>query len=147
MNQQRTEQNSERQIQIEEQNLEQNNIPQNKGLTNDQVNREDQVYLQKKTELKEKFIKNYNRHKEMNINYGEYSTKATPPPEQNNIKILNEILSEAFSEQKHSLDQWTLNIIQYASAVTILEQDNRLREINGRAERSEKPGWKIRIES
>ena len=31
MNRQRTEQNSERQIQIEEQNLEQNNIPQNEG--------------------------------------------------------------------------------------------------------------------
>ena len=80
MNRQRTEQNSERQIQIEEQNLEQNNIPQNEGLTNYQANREeDQVYLQKKAELKEKFIKNYNKYKEMNINYREYSTKATPP--------------------------------------------------------------------
>ena len=148
MNRQRTEQNSERQIQIEEQNLEQNNIPQNEGLTNDQANREeDQVYLQKKAELKEKFIKNYNKYKEMNINYREYSTKATPPPEQNNIKILNEILSEEFSEQEHSLDQWTLNVIQYASAVTILEQKNHPRGINGRAKRPEKPSWKIRIES
>ena len=33
------------------------------------------------------------------------------------------------------------------STVTILEQENRLRQINGRAKRSEKPGWKIRIES
>ena len=148
MNRQRTEQNSERQIQIEEQNLEQNNIPQNEGFTNDQANREeDQVYLQKKAELKEKFIKNYNKYKEMNINYREYSTKATPPPEQNNIKILNEILSEEFSEQEHSLDQWTLNVIQYASAVTILEQENHPRGINGRAKRPEKPSWKIRIES
>ena len=48
----------------------------------------------------------------MNINYREYSTKATPPPQQNNIKILNEILSEGFGEQEHSLDQWTLNVIQ-----------------------------------
>ena len=83
----------------------------------------------------------------MNINYREYSSKATPAPEQDNIKILNEILSEEFSEQEHSLDQWTLNVIQYASAVTIVEQEYRLREINGRAKRSEKPGWKIRIES
>ena len=137
MNRQRTEQNSERQIQIEEPNLDQYNIPQNEGLTNVQANREeDQVYLQKKAELKETFIKNYNKYKEMNINYREYSTKATPPPEQNNIKILNEISSEEFSEQEHSLDQWTLNV----SAVTILEQENRLREINGRTKRSVKPG-------
>ena len=138
MNRHRTGQNSERQIQIEEQNLEQNNMRQNEGLTNDQANREEnQVYLQKKAELKEKFIKNYNKYKEMNINYREYSTKATPTPEQNNIKILNEISSEEFSEQEHSLDQWTLYVIQYALAVTILEQENRLRETNGRAKRSE----------
>ena len=115
MNRQRTEQNSERQIQIEERNLEQNNIPQNEGVTNDQANREeDQVYLQKKAELKEKFIKNYNKCKEMIINYREYSTKATPPPEQNNIKILNEILSEEFSDQEHSMDQWTLYCMLYS---------------------------------
>ena len=76
----------------------------------------------------------------MNINCREYSTKATPAPDRDKIDVLNEIINEEIGEQLSSLDQWTINVIQYASPVTILEQENRLREIKRRAKRTEKPG-------
>ena len=114
------------------------------NFTEQQIN---EKYQQIKGEIRRKFIKNFNKYKSMNINYREYSTKATPAPDRDNIDGLNEIINKEIGEQLSSLDQWTINVIQYASAVTILEQENRLREIKRRAKRTEKPGWKIRIQS
>ena len=64
-------------------------------------------------------------------------------PEKNNIQIINEIISEELGDQPLNLDQWTMNVFLYAVAVTILEQENHLREIKRRAKRARKPGWKI----
>ena len=63
--------------------------------------------------------------------------------EKNNIQIINEIISEELGDQSLNLDQWTMNVILYSVAVTILEQENHLQEIKRRAKRAKKPGWKI----
>ena len=68
-------------------------------------------------------------------------------PEQNNIQIINEIISQEFGGQPSNLDQWTINVIQYTATMTVSEQENCLREIKTRAKRAKKPDWKIRIES
>ena len=41
----------------------------------------------------------------MNINYREYSTKTMPAHENNNMQIINEIISEELDNQPSSLDQ------------------------------------------
>ena len=47
-------------------------------------------------------------------------------------------------EQKYHVSLWTLNVIYYTVAITLLEKEGRLRETN---RGNVKPGWEIRLES
>ena len=42
---------------------------------------------------------------------------------------------------------WTLNVIYYTTAVSVLEKEGRLREIKRNVKANERPGWQIRLES
>ena len=94
---------------------------------NDEKEQERQERYEKlKRKIKQKFHKNFNKYITVNINYREYFKKTMPTPEKNNIQIINEIISEELGDQPSNLNQWTINVIQYAAAVTLLEQENRL---------------------
>ena len=58
-------------------------------------------------------------------------TKAKPLPQQKHFQLMDEILAEEIPkiEVRHGIDIWTLNVIYYASSVTILEKEGRLRDI------------------
>ena len=42
---------------------------------------------------------------------------------------------------------WTLNVIYYTTAVSVLEKEGRLREIKSSVKVNERPCWQIRLES
>ena len=42
---------------------------------------------------------------------------------------------------------WTLNVIYYTTAVSVLEKEGRLREIKRNVKANKRPGWQIRLES
>ena len=72
-----------------------------------------------------------------------------PTPEGGYIEIVNEIVNEEFNniEKEYEIDMWIINVIYYTIAVTILEKEEKLREIKRMARSKEKPGWQVRMES
>ena len=72
-----------------------------------------------------------------------------PTPEGGYIEIANEIVNEKLNniEKEYEIDMWIINVIHYTTAVTILEKEEKLREIKRAARSKEKPGWQIRMES
>ena len=47
----------------------------------------------------------------------------------------------------HGNNLWTLNVIYYTMAITLIEKEGKLREVKKRSGNEVKPGWEIRIES
>ena len=85
----------------------------------------------------------------MDINQREFSTKIKPLPTQEMLDILDLIVSEEIvtTEKSHPIDLWTINVIHYATAITLLQKENKLREIKTRINKKEKQGWQIRMEN
>ena len=50
-------------------------------------------------------------------------------------------------EENYGMNRWTLNVIYYTTAVTLLENEGNLREERRTQKPYKKPGWKIRHES
>ena len=102
-----------------------------------------------KEEIKTIWIRNYKKYIEMEITEREFMTKAKPLPQQKHIQLMDEILAEEIPkiEEQHGVDIWTLNVIYYASAVTVLEKEGRLREIRRKKTAKHTPGWQIKLEA
>ena len=49
-------------------------------------------------------------------------------------------------EENYGMNIWTLNVIYYTTAVTLLENEGNLREERRTQKPYKKPGWKIRRE-
>ena len=92
---------------------------------------------------------NFQKYIELDIDQREYSTKVSPPPAQGQLEIIDEIISEQMTEieEKYHNTLWTLNVIYYIAAITLLEKEGKLRGTNRRKEEYVKPGWQIRLES
>ena len=50
-------------------------------------------------------------------------------------------------EKEHQLDLWTINVIYYTSAVSILQKEGKLKEEKGNKQPKGKPRWQIGHES
>ena len=85
----------------------------------------------------------------MEITEREFMTKTKPLPQQKHIQLMDKILAEEIPkiEEQHGVDIWTLNVIYYASAVTILEKEGRLRAIRRKKTAKHTPGWQIKLEA
>ena len=102
-----------------------------------------------KEEIKTIWIRNYKKYIEIDITQREFMTKAKPLPQQKHSQLIDEILAEEIPkiEEQHGVNIWTLNVIYYASAVTILEKERRLREIRRKKTAKHTPGWQIKLEA
>ena len=100
-------------------------------------------------DLRQIWRKNFEKYINMDIEHREFSTKVTPPPVQKSLDILNKIVEEEIMrlEKEHQLDLWTINVIYYTSAVSILQKEGKLKEEKGNKQPKGKPGWQIRHES
>ena len=63
--------------------------------------------------------------------------------------IMDEIISEEIVniEKNYEIDLWTINVIYYTTAVTVLQKEAKLRKNGRKQKQKEKPGWQIRLES
>ena len=116
---------------------------------NTQENTVNDKDIKLKEEIKTIWIRNYKKYIEMEITEREFMTKAKPLPQQKHIQLMDEILAEEIPkiEEQHGVDIWTLNVIYYVSAVTILEKEGRLREIRRKKTAKHTPGWQIKLEA
>ena len=85
----------------------------------------------------------------MDIREREFSTKTNSPPLQDLVDILDQIVLEEIDiiQENNQVDLWTINVTHYVTAVTLLEKEGKLREVNTRINKKEKQGWQIRSES
>ena len=62
---------------------------------------------------------------------------------------MDEIVEERMAEilERHGNNLWTLNVIYYTTAITLIEKEGKLREVKKRSGNEVKQGWEIRIES
>ena len=102
-----------------------------------------------KEKLRKLWNKNFEKYIDLEINYREYSTKARPPPKKEKLTMIDLIVKEELNriEENYGMNIWTLNVIYYTTAVTLLENEGNLREERWTQKPYKKPGWKIRHES
>ena len=62
---------------------------------------------------------------------------------------MDEIISEEIVniEKNYEIDLWTINVIYYTTAVTVLQKEGKLRKHGRKQKQKEKSGWQIRLES
>ena len=96
---------------------------------------------QMRKELSELWKKNFQKYIELDIDQQEYSTKVSPPPAQGQLEIIDEIISEQMAEieEKYHDSLWTLDVIYYTAAITLLKKEGKLRETNKRNKEYVKP--------
>ena len=80
--------------------------------------------IELKEELTKIWRKNFEKYIKMDIKQQEFSTKIKPPLTQEKLDILDLIVSEEIVtiEESHPIDLWTINVIHYATAITLLEK-------------------------
>ena len=112
-----------------------NEEPEDMTLISDVRNKEtvtEQNQMKKK--LTELWKKNFQKYIELDIDQREYSTKVSPPPAQGQLEMIDEIISEQMTEIEGNYHNslWILNVIYYTAAITLLEREGKLWDINRR---------------
>ena len=120
-----------------------------RSLTPNADHQDNMVRTKLKEEMRENWKQNFQKYITMNINMREYNVNLKPTPEAKYIEIASEIVKEEMPiiEQEYEIDMWTLNVIYYTTAVTVLRKEGRLKENIRTVKKKEKPGWQIRMES
>ena len=99
--------------------------------------------------MSQRWNENFQKYINKNVDDREYSTTINPPPSENYLRAMDEIVEERMAEilERHGNNLWTLNVIYYTTTVTLIEKEGKLREVKKRSGNEVKPGWEIRIES
>ena len=111
-----------------------------------ELNAEQQL---EKEELCQQWNRNFEKYIKSEISHREFSTKAKPPPNKVKLAIMDQIVEEEMNriEEDYGMNMWTLNVIYYSTAVTLLKKEGNLRKEHIVRRPHKKPGWKVRHES
>ena len=102
---------------------------------------------------RKRIYENYGRiidkYLNMNTEDREYSTKIKPTPEKQQLELLDQIVYEEVEllEEKYEINLWILNVIYYVTAITLMENKGKLCLEKRTKKGTQKPEWKIRLES
>ena len=109
----------------------------------------DEIDPRVKEELKVRWRKHFQKYINIDVEEREYRTTINNQPLETLLRVMDIIVSEEIEEieQQYNMNLWTLNVIYYTTAITLLEHEGKLREMKRRTQTREKPGWQIRIES
>ena len=114
-------------------------------LNQNQLNSSEQAH-RGQVGLKEEFTtmwrNNFEKYIKLELQEREFCTKVTPPPSQDLFNIVQEIISAEIPiiEENYEMNLWTINVIYYSTAVTILEKEGKLRKTKQGQKVKEKPG-------
>ena len=84
----------------------------------------------------------------MHIEERPYKTKIDGKINAENQEIINIIIADQLDEmnQGSGISLWDINVIHYTAAVTVLEQEGKLKENKYFEKQNTKPQWKIQLE-
>ena len=96
-------------------------------------------------ELKESFLRNYEKYRDVELQDREYSTRCDFRLDQIVMEKFNAIIKD-YKQSLSELTFWDVNVICYASAVTLIEKYGKLRECKagGRNVDSKRP-WELQL--
>ena len=99
--------------------------------------------IEVRDELKSTFMKYYEQFKNLELNTRNYTTKINFKVEQSTIDTLNDVIEE-FKSSIPDISFWEINVICYASALTLMERHGKLRE-NKHTKKDAKKGWEFEL--
>ena len=144
----------EQNIEIQNENVdmqEQSKETENQNEHSDQMSNKTKssTDLDTKEYLSQRWNENFQKYINKIVDDREYSTTINPPPSENYLSAMDEIVEERMAEilERHGNNLWTLNVIYYTTAITLIEKEGKLKEVKKRSRNEVKPGWEIRIES
>ena len=93
-------------------------------------------------ELKQKWDRNLEKYKKLQLDQREYQTRVNRPINRDNLKNMNFIVGQHLEQnvKEDGISLWDLNATYYSAAVTVLGQEGVLKEVKN-AHAKVKPGW------
>ena len=98
-------------------------------------------------ELKQKWDRNLEKYKKLQLDHIEYQTRVNRPINRDNLKNMNFIVGQHLEQnvKEDGISLWELNAAHYSAAMTVLRQEGVLKEVKN-AHAKVKPGWQIQLE-
>ena len=98
----------------------------------------DQIDSEVKKALKVRWRKHFQKYINMDVEERKYRTMINNLPPETLLQVMDIIVSEEIEEieQQHNMTLWTLNVIYYTTALTLLEHEG----VKRRTQTREKPG-------
>ena len=98
--------------------------------------------LELKEKLRKIWIKYFDKYSKIDIDDREYSTKMKPAPEKVHLEILDQIVAEEIKnlEEEQEINLWTLNVIYYTTAGTLMEKERKITPREKETESKRKTG-------
>ena len=80
--------------------------------------------------LSQRWNENFQKYISKNVDDREYSTTINPPPSENYLRAMDEIVEEQMAEilERRGNNLWTFNVIYYTTAITLIEKEGKLNE-------------------
>ena len=99
--------------------------------------------------LTQRWKENFEKYISKSVDDREYSTTISPPPSEKLLNAMDKIVEDQAEEiiDRYGNNLWTLNVLYYVTAITVIEKEGKLKEIKKRSGTSVKPGWEVRLES
>ena len=92
--------------------------------------------------LTQRWKENLEKYISKSVDDREYSTTISPPPSEKLLNAMDKIVEDQVEEiiDRYGNNLWTLNVLYYVTAITVIEKEGKLKEIKKRSGTSVKPG-------
>ena len=99
-------------------------------------------------QLKEICFTNFNKFKSCKLEERRYRTKIDRKISAEDLAIVDMIVEDKLDEMTkgNGISLWDINVIHYSAAITILEQQGKLKENRSFDQHNDKPGWQVQLE-
>ena len=91
------------------------------------------------------WMKNYEHYLNVEIKDREFTTRKDRKIEDIEIEAVNRIIEEILSQNGSSINLWHINVMQYATAITLLSGHGKLRENKKKNKVGKTRGWMMNI--
>ena len=95
--------------------------------------------------IKLAWIGNYEQYIKVEVQERKYLTRKDRKIDDIEIEAANRIMEEKIKELGDNISLWHINVMQYTTAITLLERHGKLREKRSRKVERKEPGWMINI--
>ena len=97
--------------------------------------------------IKPQWTRNYEKYLNIEVQERKYLTKKDRKIEELELQAANRITEDKLTDEGDNINLWKLNVMQYTTAITLLERHGKLREKNFIRSERKAPGWILNLEN